>query len=93
MTEVEQLRADLIYLARRQRAIEDELTEWSDYLTQEILRQALDTIKDREGLGKFKGYLSQKFKSDYDKLEGLFSKVNLILGKKAKDKEIKGTYH
>lgn len=72
--EIEALRAGLVYVAERLVALENETAEMQHYLTTEILKCGISSIKDREGLGKFRGYLTSKFKSDYEKFEDLYSK-------------------
>lgn len=82
MDSLKQLRADLMFLARRQRALELAFKEWSEFITIEILRCSQSSYKDNKNLASFRGYLKDKFKEDYEKFETLFSKVNKLYGGK-----------
>ncbi len=85
MDSIEQLRVDLMFLAKRQRSLEIAIEEWSEFITTEILRCGLSSIKDNKNLASFRGYLKDKFKEDYEKFEILFSKVNKLYDKKKRD--------
>ncbi len=74
-TELEQLRADLMYLARRQKALEDAISEWSEFITRELLNCGIRLHKRQVGDHYFRESLKDKFKSDYEKFETLFKNI------------------
>lgn len=73
---IETLRNDLMYLARRQKALEDDIGEWTEFMTTELLKQGIVILKDKKSLDYFKKGLQFTFKENYEKLESLFSTVN-----------------
>lgn len=75
MTEIEQLRIDLMYLARRQKALELAIEDWTEFMASELLRQGIQINKYKKSNEYFKQSLKDKFKADYDKFEALFLKV------------------
>jgi len=79
---LEQLRTDSMYLAHRQKALEDAMCEWTEFMTQELLRQGIKLEKYKTSNYYFKQSLREKFKQDYEKFESIFSKVNTLFGNK-----------
>ena len=89
MNDIDQLKVDLIYLAKRQKVIEDsvinledallayakEISEWSEFLTKELLKQGIQVNKYKKSHGYFRESLKEKFKADYEKFEILFSAI------------------
>ena len=77
-----QLRTDVMYLAHRQRALEDAMCEWTEFMTRELLRQGIKLEKYKTTNNYFKQSLREKFKQDYEKFESLFLGVNTLFGNK-----------
>jgi len=77
---LEQLRTDLMYLAHRQRALEDAMCEWTEFMTQELLRQGIKLEKYKTSNNYFKQSLREKFKQDYEKFESLFLGIKKLFG-------------
>ena len=82
MNELEQLRFDLMWLARRQKALEDATSEWSEFMTVELLKNGIQLHKHKISDGYFKNSLKDKFKADYEKFESLFSTIHTYFDKK-----------
>ena len=86
---IEQLRTDLMYLAQRQKVIEDalliwgkEMSEWSEFLTKEVLKQEVGFLRNKQEQNNFKKSLTYKFKEDYEKFESLFLKIKQLFGER-----------
>lgn len=77
---LKQLRIDLMYLARRQKALEDAICEWTEFMTRELLRQGIKLEKYKTTNNYFKQSLKEKFKQDYDKFESIFSGIKKLFG-------------
>lgn len=77
-----QLRTDLMYLARRQKALEDAICEWTEFMTRELLRQGIKLEKYKTSNYYFKQSLKEKFKQDYEKFESLFLKIKQLFGER-----------
>ena len=99
---IEQLRADLMYLARRQRVIEDavisiedgllaflkETKEWQEFISMEIFRQYCIIHKNKKSFEYFRSTLRETHKQNYEKMESLLTRVNSLF-----DKKKKGAYY
>ena len=75
---------DIIYLGHRQRAMEEALEEWTEFITTEIFKQDVKLHKHKKTYGYFKESLKYKFKTDYEKMEGILARVNSLFDKKKK---------
>ena len=75
MNEIEQLRVDLMYLAHRQRALEDLICEWSTFVSAELIRSHLNLIKYKKSIKYFQENLKQTHKQNYEKFESIFAKL------------------
>jgi len=82
MNELTQFQFDLLWLAKRQRALEEALEEWTEFMTRELLRQGIKLEKYKTTNNYFKQSLKAKFKQDYEKFESLFSGINTLFGNK-----------
>lgn len=81
MRELKQLRADLMYLAKRQRALEDALSEWSEFMTAELLKQGIRIHKHKISDKYFKFSLQERHKEYYEKFDSIFLKIKQLFGK------------
>ena len=84
MNELTQLRTDLMYLAKRQAALEVALEEWTEFITTEIFKQDIKLFKHKKSYNYFRESLKDKFKADYEKFESLFSTIHTYFDKKKK---------
>ena len=92
MTEIEQLRYDLIYLAKRQRVIEDavirmedyliETAEWTSFITTELLKQGIVIHKNKKSFVWFRSSLKETHRQTYEKFESLFKKIDILYKKR-----------
>lgn len=101
MNELAQLRIDLQYLANRQKIIEDAVirienallefneatSEWSEFMTTELLRQGVRIHKNKKSFEYFRSTLSQTHKEYYEKFESLFLKVKQLFAKEKTKEE------
>ena len=99
---IKQLQTDLMYLAQRQKVIEDaviqiedalliwgkETSEWSEFLTKEVLKQGIGFFQNKRELNNFKKSLTYKFKEDYEKFESLFLKIKQLFGERRRRDDI-----
>lgn len=86
---LEQLKIDLLYLAKRQKVIEDavinledalldfnkKISEWSEFMVAELLKQGIQIHKYKRSHDYFKESLKDKFKADFEKFETLFGAI------------------
>ena len=84
MTETEQLRVDLMYLARRMKASEDALEEWTEFMTMELLQNGIQLHKHKTSDRYFKESLKERFKDNYEKFESLFQGIKHLDKSKTK---------
>ena len=92
MTELEQLRYDLIYLAKRQLIIEDaviraedclvETAEWTSFITAELLKQGITIHKNKKSFVWFRSSLKETHRQTYEKFETLFKKIDILYKKR-----------
>ncbi len=92
MTEIEQLHYDLIYLAKRQRVIEDavihmedyliETAEWTSFITTELLKQGIVIHKNKKLFVWFRSSLKETHRQTYEKFESLFKKIDILYKKR-----------
>ena len=82
MNDLEQLRFDLMWLANRQRALEEALSEWTEFITVELFKQDIKLFKHKKSYNYFRESLKDKFKADYEKFESLFSTIHTYFDKK-----------
>ncbi len=71
---IEQLREDLMYLAHRQRAFEDMISEWSEFASKELIISHLNLIKYKKSIKYFQENLKLTHKQTYEKFEFIFKK-------------------
>ena len=96
MNEIEQLRYDLIYLAKRQRVIEDavihmedaliaynkDMSEWTKFIAIEVFKQAITTHKNKKSFNYLRSSLKETHKQNYEKFESLFKKIDILYKKR-----------
>ena len=94
--ELTQLKVDILWLAQRQKVMEDAviqiedallefnkaISEWSESLTKEMLKQGVTIHKNKRSFEYFKSTLSETHKQYYEKFESLFSTIHTYLDKK-----------
>ena len=93
-----ELQNDLLYLAKRQRIIEDaviniedgllaflkETKEWQEFISMEIFRQSSIIHKNKKSFEYFRSTLRETHKQNYEKMESLHTRVNSLFDKKKK---------
>ena len=84
---LEQLRVDLMYLANRQKALEDafealahEIEAWSSFITEVHIRGGVNLIKHKRGDKYFKDSLKHTHKQTYEKFESVFKLIEGVRG-------------
>ena len=98
----EQLRADVMYLARRLKALEDafwlqqdknaelidalskwnkDISQWSEFLTVELLKQGVIISKHKRSYGFFQRSLSETHKRTFEELESISLKIKQLFAK------------
>lgn len=78
---LKQLRTDLMYLARRQKALETAIEEWSEFMTTELLKQGIQIHKHKISDRYFKFSLQERHKEYYEKFESIFLKIKQLFSK------------
>lgn len=78
---LKQLRTDLMYVAERQKALEDSISEWSEFMTAELLKQGIRIHKHQISNRYFRSSLKETHKQHYEKFESLFLKIKQLFGK------------
>lgn len=98
MSELDQVYKDLIYLAKRQRIIEDavigietalvklekDISEWTEFMNTELFRQGITIHKNKKSFEYFRSTLRETHKQNYEKMESLYKRVNSLFDKKGK---------
>ena len=84
MNELKQLRADLMYIAHRQRALENAISEWSEFMTSELLKQGIRISKHQISDRYFRSTLRETHKQHYEKFESIFLKIKQLFGKRGR---------
>lgn len=96
MSELEQLHTDLIYLAKRQKIIEDavirtedalitlnkDISQWTEFMSTEFFKQGITIHKNKKTFTWFRSSLKETHKQNYEKFESLFRKIDLLYQKK-----------
>jgi len=78
---------DILALAYTVREINTALSEWTEFMNTEMLRDMARNHKDRRSQAYFKKHLTDSFKGIYDKFEDVYGKFNTYFEKKkGKDK-------
>ena len=77
----EQLRVDLMYLAHRQKALEDAISEWTEFMTVELLRQGVTLHKHKRSYAFFKRSLSETHKRNFEEQESISLKIKQLFNK------------
>ena len=91
-----QLETDLLYLAKRQKIIEDavcrieyalqefnqSIAEWSEFMTIELLKQGIVIHKNKTSFEYFRNSLKDTHKEHYEKFESLFLKIKQLFGER-----------
>ena len=76
-----QLKADILWLAKRQRALEDAISEWSEFMTAELLKNGIRIHKHQTSDRYFKHSLQENFKKFFDGREDILLKIKQLFGK------------
>ena len=72
---------DILYLGKRVKALEEDLQEWTEFMTTEMLKNGVRIHKNKTSFEYFRKSLNNTFKQTYEKFEGIF-KRNKIFDKK-----------
>lgn len=105
MDKLLQLQTDITYLAKRHKIIEDgvirledallayaeEVNEWSEFLTKEMLRQGVSIHKNKRSFEYFRSTLNQTHKQNYEKFESVFLKIKQLFGERKNNRYTKYT--
>ena len=91
--------SDIIYLAKRQKIIEDavirledafitynkDIGEWTEFVSAELFKQGIKIHRHKKSFEWFRSSLKETHKQNYEKFERLFHKIDLLYDKKKKD--------
>jgi len=94
--ELGQLKVDIIWLAKRQKIIEDAvihledtllefnkaIAEWSEFMTTELLKQGIQIHKHKISDKYFRNSLKETHKRHYEEFESILLKIKQLFGKR-----------
>jgi hypothetical protein len=98
MSDPNQPNNDILYLAKRQKIIEDavirledallalnkDISEWTTFVNSELFKQGVTIHKNKKRFEYFRSALKETHKQNYEKFESLFRKIALLFDKKKK---------
>lgn len=71
-----------MYLARQQKALEDAISEWSEFMTTELLKQGIQIHKHKISDKYFKFSLQENFKKLFNDREDILLKIKQLFGQR-----------